>query len=419
MRVLVLASYVPSFYKGAEIRLLHLLRHLSSRHEITLWAINRRGVPAGEIAALLPHCRLELQDFHSPEHNRLVARLRRSGWRQWLQQRRSPLPLVIDRIYRPALQARLNTLLASQHFDLIHVNQIMVWQYLPRPVVTPVLLCTDNAWADLAEQEWRAIPQWLPRRRKKAEAHKMRRYEKLAVESSDHCVVVSGRDGELIRQLAPATPISLIPNGVDTGYFRPAPELAGGDSPPRLVFTGAMGWPPNAEAMTYFCRDTLPAIRGEFPAVQMDIVGLQPPPDILALGQQPNIRVTGFVPDVRPYIAEATVYVVPLRQGSGTRLKILEALAMGKAVVSTTIGAEGLEVTDGRHLLIADEPQDFAARVCELLRDPSRRQALGQAGRTLVEACYDWRAIAAGLDAVYHQVRGQGTRQRSCHGDRG
>lgn len=398
MRVLVLASYIPSYFKGAEIRLLHLLRHLSQQHEMTLWAINRRGVPAEEIAALLPDCRLELQSWPAP------GRLQRSRIYRWWQQRRAlfqPLPPAVANIYHPALQARLKYFLALNQFDLIHINQIMIWQYLPRPVATPVILCKDNAWADLAEREWQATGQWLPRRLKKIAAGKMRRYEKAAVESSNHCVVVSERDKELIHQLAPNTPLSVVPNGVDTEQFQPSPEPAG---PPHLVFTGAMGWQPNAEAMIYFCREILPAVRAHFPDVRLSIVGMQPPPEVVALGQQPNIEVTGFVPDVRPYIAGATLYIAPLLLGSGTRLKILEAMAMGKAVISTTIGAEGLEVTNGRHLMIADTPADFAARICELLADPAQRQALGQAGRALVEACYDWRAVAANLDGVYRQV---------------
>ncbi len=163
-----------------------------------------------------------------------------------------------------------------------------------------------------------------------------------------------------------------------------------------------MGWHPNADAMIYFCQDILPAVQNDFPDLQLYIVGLHPPEQVKALGKRPNIYVTGFVPDVRPYIADASVYIVPLRAGSGTRLKILEALAMGKAVVSTHIGAEGLDVTDGRHLLLANQPQEFAARICELLRDPSRRRMLGQAGRALVEEIYDWQAVAANLDSVYH-----------------
>jgi sugar transferase (PEP-CTERM/EpsH1 system associated) len=404
VRVLVLASYIPSYYKGAEIRLLHLLRNLSARHEITLWAINRRGVPVEEIAALLPDCRLLLQEFPPLGQNRLAAKIGYSRVYRWWLQRRPllrPLPAAVDTIFRPALKERLEAFLASEQFDLIHVNQIMVWKYLPLPVETPVLLCKDNAWADLAEREWQAAAGWLPRRLKKVEADKMHRYEQQAVSAADHCVVVSERDKELIHQLSPDTPISVVPNGVDTDYFQPTSEP---NDFPKLVFTGAMGWPPNVDAMLYFGRQILPLIRQEFPQVQMTIAGLHPPEELLALGQQANIRVTGFVPDVRPYIAEAAVYVVPLRLGSGTRLKILEALAMGKAVVSTSIGAEGLEVNHNEHLIIADEPEEFARSVSELLKEPSRRQALGRAGRTVVEACYDWKAVSADLEKIYRHV---------------
>lgn len=404
MRVLVLASYVPSLYKGAEIRLLHLLRHLSRSHEVTLWAVNRRGVPEEEIAALLPDCELALQDWPPLTQGGIRGRIGRSGLYRCFEQARrlfSPKPSAIAKIYHPALKIRLEKLLAERRFDLIHVNQIMVWQYLPQPVTTPVILCKDNVWTDLAEVEAQAATGILSRRLKQIDAARMRRYETQAVESSNHCVVVSEADAGLMQQLAPAAPLSVIPNGVDIDYFRPSSETA---ERPHLVFTGAMGWPPNADAVLYFGREILPNIQSRFPEVQLFIVGLHPPEAVKALGQQPHIHVTGFVDDVRPYMGNAAVYVVPLRSGSGTRLKILEALAMGKAVVSTTIGAEGLEVVDGQHLLLADEPQEFAAAVCELLQNPARRQALGKAGRALVEAAYDWKAIAAELDNVYHQV---------------
>jgi sugar transferase (PEP-CTERM/EpsH1 system associated) len=412
MRILVLASYVPSHYKGAEIRLLHLLRHLSRRHEITLWAINRRGVPEDEVAALLPGCELVLQEWPAYNRGQIAGRIGRSGWYRWLENQQAnfgPKPSAINKIYHSALARRLDGLLAERAFDLIHVNQIMVWQYLPRPAKTPVILCNDNVWTDLAERDWQAASGVLDRFFKKNDAGKMRRYETKALTSADHCVVVSREDEILTRQLAPETPISIIPNGVDTDYFRPSPETSG---PPNLVFTGAMGWPPNADAMIYFCRDILPLIRREFPAVQLTIAGLQPSDDVKELAQDPQIHVTGFVPDVRPFVAGASVYIVPLRSGSGTRLKILEAMAMGKAIVSTPIGAEGLEVVDGRHLILADRPQDFAEAVCRLLKDPTRRQALGQAGRQLVEQTYDWKTIAAGLDNVYHQTVRSGSPER-------
>lgn len=403
MRVLLLASYVPSRYKGAEIRLYQLVRHLSQRHEITLWAINQRGVTPEEIQQLLPHCQLELQNIQTLPQS-LPARLlnhsqwwRENGWQ--LGALPQSLPNAVYRIYRPELRQRLDQLLTNNHFDLIHVNQIMIWHYLaqsnhqPRP---PALLCTDNAWAELARRDYQASPN-RPFR-KKLEAKRMAAYEQKAVSQTAGCVVVSEVDQAFLQQQAPHQQFYLVPNGVDTDYFAPA----GNESPtPHLVFSGAMGWQPNAEAMLTFCRDIFPAVLAQYPTTRLTIVGLQPPPAVRQLANQPNIQVTDFVPDVRPYIAAATVYIAPLRLGSGTRLKILEALAMSKAVVSTTIGAEGLAVTSGRELLIADDNQSFASAICRLIASPSLRQQLGQAGRQLVSTRYEWQTMAAELDRAY------------------
>lgn len=403
MRVLVLASYVPSLYKGAEIRLYQLLRHLSEQHEVTLWAINQRGVPAGEIQQLLPHCRLELQNIQALPQSLPVRLLNRSQWWRengWqLGALFQSLPNSVYRIYRPELQKRLNHLLTHHVFDLVHLNQVMIWHYLARSGrdnLPPVLLCTDNAWAELARRDYEASPKHpFP---KKREAKRMAAYEQQAVAACDGCVVVSEVDKRFLQTMAADKPFYVVPNGVDTDYFAPA----GNESPtPHLVFSGAMGWQPNAEAMIAFCHHIFPAVLAQHPTTQLTIVGLQPPPAVRQLANQANIHVTGFVPDVRPYIAAATVYIAPLRLGSGTRLKILEALAMGKAVVSTTIGAEGLAVTAGRELLIADDNQTFAQAISHLLANAPLRHQLGQAGRQLVTTHYHWQTLASQLDTIY------------------
>jgi glycosyltransferase involved in cell wall biosynthesis len=159
-----------------------------------------------------------------------------------------------------------------------------------------------------------------------------------------------------------------------------------------------MDWLPNEDAMVFFCRDVLPLIRKEEPDVTLSIVGRAPTPAVIALGQKPGVIVTGRVDDVRPYVRDAAVYVVPLRIGGGTRLKIFEAMAMAKAIVSTTVGAEGLPVIDGTHVRLADEPQAFADAVIELLRDVDRRRALETAARALVLERYDWSAVAGQLE---------------------
>jgi glycosyltransferase involved in cell wall biosynthesis len=159
-----------------------------------------------------------------------------------------------------------------------------------------------------------------------------------------------------------------------------------------------MDWLPNEDAMLFFCRDILPIVRAEEPDVTLSIVGRAPTPAVRKLAADHGIVVTGRVDDVRPFMREAAVYVVPLRIGGGTRLKIFEAMAMGKAVVSTTVGAEGLPVTGGEHVMIADEPDTFARAIVRLVRDVDRRRALEATARALVVEKYDWSVVAGELD---------------------
>jgi glycosyltransferase involved in cell wall biosynthesis len=171
-----------------------------------------------------------------------------------------------------------------------------------------------------------------------------------------------------------------------------------------------MDWLPNEDAMIYFCRDVLPLIRAEEPDVQLSIVGRAPTPAVKQLADHAGVRVTGRVDDVRPFMRDAAVYIVPLRIGGGTRLKIFEAMAMGKAVVSTTVGAEGLPVTSGEHVLLADEANTFSRAVVRLLRDVDRRRQLEAAARALVVEQYDWSAVAGALDSALQVIADCGLR---------
>ena len=165
-----------------------------------------------------------------------------------------------------------------------------------------------------------------------------------------------------------------------------------------MVFTGSMDWLPNEDGMTYFCREILPRVRQAEPAATLSIIGRSPTPAVRRLADEHGVEVTGRVDDVRPHVSRGAVYVVPLRIGGGTRLKIFEAMAMGKAVVSTSIGAEGLPVTSGRDVAIADDPARFAQAVVHLMRDASARQAIEIAARRLVVERYDWSAVASDFE---------------------
>ena len=228
----------------------------------------------------------------------------------------------------------------------------------------------------------------------------MLRFEERTLARFDGVLAVSDADRETLHALYPGAirqPVHVVPTGVDTEFFSPAPSEPGSRN---LVFTGSMDWLPNEDAMNYFCRDILPLVRAEQPDVTLSIVGRTPTPAVKRLAEVPGVTVTGRVDDVRPYMKAAAVYVVPLRIGGGTRLKIFEAMSMAKAVVSTTVGAEGLPVTSGGNAMLADQPASFARAIVELLRDVDRRAALESAARALVVEHYDWSAVAGSLESA-------------------
>src|ERR1022692_4007889 len=224
--------------------------------------------------------------------------------------------------------------------------------------------------------------------------------ERRYVELADHVVAVSENDRAFFLQYVDPSRVSVIPTGVDTEYFRPCPDP---EQPDTMAFTGTMDWMPNEDGVAYFVDKILPLIRHEIPDAAFWAVGRRPPRRIQALASG-NVVVTGAVDDIRPYLGKAAVCVIPLRSGSGTRIKIFEAMAMGKAVISTTMGAEGLPVRHGENIVLADAPADFARQVVQLLRDPQRRAQLGRAARQLVEENYGWPSVAAHFDQIMQAV---------------
>ncbi|MFA4932991.1 MAG: glycosyltransferase family 4 protein [Candidatus Omnitrophota bacterium] len=214
----------------------------------------------------------------------------------------------------------------------------------------------------------------------------------------DYCVACSELDKEFMSKIINEDKVIIVDNGVDLESFAPWSSQI---EPNTIVYTGQIGWHPNEDALIYFTKKIMPAIKKAIPGLKLWIVGANPSPKIKSLaGKNPNIIVTGFVNDVREYIAKATVFIVPLRIGSGTRIKILEALGMQKAVISTSIGCEGLEVRDNEHLLIRDNPEEFAQGVIELLDNEGLRIRLGENGRRLVEEKYGWKNVFKGLDKI-------------------
>jgi glycosyltransferase involved in cell wall biosynthesis len=211
---------------------------------------------------------------------------------------------------------------------------------------------------------------------------------------------MSETDRQVLLAANPRLRVEVAPNGVDTHAFRPLPAPEG---PPALVFVGNMSYPPCVDAMVWFCSEILPLIRAQRPGVEMWIVGINPAPEVRRL-EGDGVHVTGRVPDVTPYYERSGVSVVPIRAGGGTRLKILEAMALGRPVVSTTIGAEGLDIMDGNHVLLADDPRQFAEKTLQLLSDAELYRRLAADGRALAVNRYDWDVIARDLLRVFSDV---------------
>jgi glycosyltransferase involved in cell wall biosynthesis len=217
----------------------------------------------------------------------------------------------------------------------------------------------------------------------------------------DQNIMMSSLDAEALAARCPGARTAVVPNGVDTCYFAPD------DTPEEtaLVYAGGMNMFANRDAVLWFLRETWPLIRAQVPAARFFAVGQDPPPELLAVAAlDPQVVVTGKVPDVRPYIRRAAVYVVPLRVGGGTRLKVLDGLSLGKAMVSTSIGCEGIAVEPARHLLVADTPAAMADAAVSLLRSQEQRQQLGTAARQLIESRYAWPIIGRQLLSAYDEA---------------
>jgi glycosyltransferase involved in cell wall biosynthesis len=247
------------------------------------------------------------------------------------------------------------------------------------------------------------------------EANKVRRWETSVCQRAQVCMACSEHDRKILAGMAPHTHVTVVPNVVDTDTYLPHYD----NERPTLIFQGGLDWFPNRDGVEFFLEQIFPPLRNDFPQMEFIAAGRNPSAEMLArFGDLKGVRFTGTVPDMRPYLEQATVCVVPLRMGSGTRLKILEAAAAGKAIVSTHLGAEGLAFSPGKEILLADRPEEFAAAVKSLLLDPQRRASMAKAARLLVEKTYSYpaltRQVAEALKLV--KTRGRNTQQAAKSG---
>jgi polysaccharide biosynthesis protein PslH len=370
---------------GGRLRSFHIVRELSQRAPITVLTTHGPGEDPQALAAQLPRC--EVRSFpHAPPKAGSAAFVP-SLLRSWT----SPLPVDLWRWRVPGLRGAATSLLEDGAYDVCVADFLTAVPNVPLSGPRPVVLFEHNVehliWRRLARIETRPWRRALL----EIEWRKMRRAEARACRRVRLTLAVSGEDRERLAEAAPGARVAAIPTGVDLDYFHPNGIAERAAS---LVFVGSMDWYPNEDGVLHFLEAVLPRVRRAAPGATLTVVGRSPSARVRAASALAGAEVTGTVDDVRPYVARSAVFVVPLRVGGGTRLKIFEALAQGKSVVSTRIGAEGLPLVPGRHFLQADDPEDFAQAVVALLRDPARRAELGAAGRRLVAERYSWGQVA-------------------------
>jgi glycosyltransferase involved in cell wall biosynthesis len=301
----------------------------------------------------------------------------------------------------PGFRKELEALLADRTFDIVHVDSLDLVAYLPTVAGRRVVLAHHNVESQLMARR-AASERGLRRLYLLEQARLLKREERRWTPLVDANVVVSPDDGATLQKIAPAAKIVVVPNGVDTRAFQPMDQ-----APSReIVFIGGYTWFPNRDGMEFFAGEVLPLIRATEPDLRVTWIG-RAPQHVRDEYADLGIRLTGYVDDIRPHVARGACVVVPLRVGGGTRLKILDAWAMGKAVVSTSAGCEGLAVRQGENMLVADDPPAFAAAVLRVLNDGVLRARLGSEGRATVETHYDWDVIGRAMLRAYSVISRQ------------
>lgn len=392
-------------HQGTSMRNFNLLVHLARRHEVHLCCFSPPNTPPDALESLRAHMSAYCaQVVTVPQPTRSL------GHRLWTTLT-SSRPDMAYRLASPAMHAALSRLLAQTRLDVIQFEGIEMIPYLPTVLAhvgqnsSPVIVFDDHNAEYLLqkrvfESDLRVPRRWPGAAYSLIQWQKLARYEAWACRRADAVVAVSEQDAAALRRLVPGFEVTVVPNGVDVGTYASFQNATPLLPPHSLLFTGTMDFRPNVDAVLWFADHVWERVRVAVPDVQFYIVGQRPHRRLDALRGRSGIVITGGVPDTRPYFADAEVYVIPLQSGGGTRLKVLEALAMKKPIVSTTMGCDGYPLTSGREVILADDPAGFAQAVIALLNDPARRKALGEAGFAFAQR-YDWANLVPQLEQVY------------------
>ena len=403
LRILYVSPMPPSPPRaGAQARMHGLISSLARRHEITVVSLFDEDFDPED-------CRRGLRD-----HCREVILVPNPLGREGLAKRKLQLRSLASfrsfehhRFLVPVLQDELDRVLRGQRFDVVNLEFPYLAHYRlrqspPGTSPPPLVLDAHEIAYDIVRQMARSDVS--PGRRLYAELNwrKLRRDEGAAFRSVDGIYACSAADQQRVLTHAPSARTVVIPNAADVDFYQPRPSDPPSDGR-TVVFFGLLSTFPNIDGVLFFLREIWPRIAAERPQARCKIIGARPPASV-AQQAGPRVEITGFVEDLRPHLAAAAMLVVPLRLGGGTRLKIVEGMAMGKPIVSTALGAEGIEAAPERDLLIADEPSEFATAVVRLLDDPALAARLGGSARRLAVERYSWSAAALTLERFFGEV---------------
>lgn len=398
MKILFVTPFLPSPPRfGGQRRLDGLMRSLAANHELSVISFNASD-PFNQLSldATRSYCR-EVITF--PDMEFLDGRDKRRLQARSMLSRYSFEYLLLAR--RREFQTRLQQLIDSGRFDVVQVEfaQMAAFSFKLNARRPRTVLDEHNIEFDIVKRTASADVGPARRVYSAVDWRKLRREERAAWRRFDGVSVTSERDAAILRGLEPRTRISVVPNGVDIGQFRPSTAPCDRDA---LLFFGAINYYPNQDGIQYFLEQVFPRVLARRPKTKLWIVG--PVGDDMKRLNSANIEVTGFVDEVEPYLDRATAVIAPLRIGGGTRLKIVEAMSKAKPIISTRIGAEGLDVTHGKHALLADEPEDFAAQIERVLADEELASSLGRAARQLAEERYSWTSLVKTLERFYDEL---------------
>jgi polysaccharide biosynthesis protein PslH len=387
--------------KGGKIRTYQTLKHLKAVHDVTYVTLDD-GSAAPEADALAEeYCHDLIRiPFAAPAKGTgaFYADLARNVF--------SGLPYAVSRYRSPALRDAIRSLVRERRVELVVCDFLTPSINVPHDLGVPTLLFQHNVEAAIWERHATVATHPVTRAYMREQWRRMREFEGRECRRFDHVVAVSDADRDTFARDYGVASVSSVPTGVDVDFFRPSGESGAAPARAReIVFTGSMDWMPNEDGLGWFTADILPRIRARIPDATLAIVGRNPTARIRALAALPGVEVTGTVPDIRPFLERCAVVIVPLRVGGGTRLKIYEAMAMEKAIVSTTIGAEGLPVTDAADIRIADDAASFADAVVQLLANPGDATRLGRAAAAMVRERFGWTQAAARFAEVCEATR--------------